>query len=248
MAVRLVALCFDANDPAGLARFWSGVLGWESAGDPPHPGVTLLPRDDTGFRIRFEPTLHPRSGRNHMHFDLTSDSLEQQERTVARALGLGARHVDVGQRPDEGHVVLADPEGNEFCVIEPGNSFLADCGFIGALACDGSQEVGYFWSEALGWPLVWDQAQETAIRSPHGGPKINWGGPPLMPRVGKDRLHFDLAPLAGGHLRAEVDRLVSLGARPVDIGSREGSWDVLADPDGHEFRVLSPGDGGGTAG
>ncbi len=74
--------------------------------------------------------------------------------------------------------MLADPEGNEFCVIEPGNNFLADCGFIGALACDGSQEVGYFWSEALGWPLVWDQDQETAIRSPHGGPKITWGGPP----------------------------------------------------------------------
>ena len=113
-----------------------------------------------------------------MHFDLTSTSLEDQQQTVARSLGLGARHIDVGQRPEEGHVVLADPEGNEFCVIEPGNSFLADCGFFGALACDGSQEVGYFWSEALGWPLVWDQDQETAIRSPHGGPKITWGGPP----------------------------------------------------------------------
>ena len=74
--------------------------------------------------------------------------------------------------------MLADPEGNEFCVIEPANDFLADCGFVGALACDGSQDVGYFWSEALGWPLVWDQDQETAIRSPHGGPKITWGGPP----------------------------------------------------------------------
>ena len=71
--------------------------------------------------------------------------------------------------------MLADPEGNEFCVIEPGNEFLADCGFFGALACDGSQEVGYFWSQALGWPLVWDQDQETAIRSPHGGPKITLG-------------------------------------------------------------------------
>jgi len=90
--------------------------------------------------------------------------------------------------------VLADPEGNEFCVTGPGNKFLADCGFIGALACDGSQEVGYFWSAALGWPLVWDQDQETVIRSPRGGPKITWGGPPLMPKRGKNRLHFDLAP------------------------------------------------------
>jgi Glyoxalase-like domain len=61
---------------------------------------------------------------------------------VARSLGFGARHIDIGQRPEEGHVVLADPEGDEFCVIEPDNNFLADCGFIGALACDGSQEAG----------------------------------------------------------------------------------------------------------
>ena len=63
-----------------------------------------------------------------MHFDLTSTSLEDQQQTVARSLGLGARHIDIGQRPEDGHVVLADPEGNEFCVIEPGNNFLADCG------------------------------------------------------------------------------------------------------------------------
>ena len=99
-----------------------------------------------------------------MHFDLTSTSLEDQQETVARALGLGARHIDVGQLPEEEHVVLADPEGNEFCVIEPGNNFLADCGFIGALSSDGSREVGCFWSGALGWPLVWDQDEETAIR------------------------------------------------------------------------------------
>ena len=68
-----------------------------------------------------------------MHFDLTSTSLEDQQQTVARALELGGRHIDIGQRPEEDHVVLADPEGNEFCVIEPGNNFLADCGFIGAL-------------------------------------------------------------------------------------------------------------------
>ena len=77
--------------------------------------------------------------------------------------------------------MLADPEGNAFCVIEPGNSFLADCGFIGALSGDGSQATGYFWSAALDWPLVWDQDEETAIRSPHGGPKVTWGGPPLKP-------------------------------------------------------------------
>ena len=171
MASHLVALCFDAIDPLRLARFWAGVLGWEIA-NATEDGIALLPSDDTGFKIRFLPTEKLKVGQNRIHFDLTSTSLEDQQQTVARALRLGARYIDIGQRGDEGHVVLADPEVNEFCVIEPGNSFLADCGFIGAVNCDGSQEVGYFWSEALGWPLVWDQDQETAIQSPSGGSKI----------------------------------------------------------------------------
>lgn len=236
MTSQLFALCIDANDPPGLARFWSSLLGWKAAEDP-EGGPTLLPYDDTGFRIRFAPTDKVKTSQNLMHFDLTSTSLRDQRQIVATALELGGRHADVGQQPQEPHVVLADPEGNEFCVIEPGNSFLADCGFIGALACDGSQEVGYFWSRALGWPLVWDQDQETAIRSPHGGPKITWGGPPLMPKTGKSRLHFDLA--TEDDQQTEIDRLVSLGATCVDIGQGEVSWAVLADPDGHEFCVLT---------
>jgi predicted enzyme related to lactoylglutathione lyase/catechol 2,3-dioxygenase-like lactoylglutathione lyase family enzyme len=238
MTSHLVALCIDANDPLRLARFWAGVLDWEMVDDPDH-GIALLPNDDTGFRLRFLPTQQQKVGQNRMHFDLTSTSLEHQQQTVARAIGLGARHIDVGQLPEEGHVVLADPEGNEFCVIPPGNKFLADCGFIGALACDGSQEVGYFWSEALGWPLVWDQDQETAIRSPHGGPKVTWGGPPVMPKTGKNRLHFDLAPPVDGDQQEEVDRLVSFGATRVDIGQGDVDWVVMADPDGNEFCVLT---------
>ena len=235
MTSRLLALCFDAIDPPAQARFWSGVLGWALAGDP-QEGVTLLPVDDTGFRIRFVPSGEPKSGPNQMHFDLTSSSLEDQQATVDRALALGGRHIDVGQLPEEGHVVLADPEGNEFCVIEPANGFLADCGFIGALAGDGSRECGYFWSQALGWPLVWDQDEETAIRSPHGGPKLTWGGPPLEPKHGTTyRPHFDLAP---DDQVSEVERLMSLGAKRVDIGQGEVPWVVMADPDGHEFCVL----------
>jgi predicted enzyme related to lactoylglutathione lyase len=239
MTSHLLALSFDANDPLRLARFWAGVLGRELADDS-HDGIALLPGDDTGFRIGFQPTQEQKAGPNQIHLHLTSTSLENQQQTVAGALGLGARHLDVGQRPEEGHVVLADPEGNEFCVIEPGNKFLADCGFLGELACDGSQEVGYFWSEALGWPLVWDRDQETAIQSPGGGTKIAWGGPPVRPKTGKDRMHFDLAPPADGDQQAEVDRLVSLGATRVDIGQGEVSWVVMADPDGHEFCVLTP--------
>ncbi|MEU4575323.1 VOC family protein [Nonomuraea sp. NPDC023979] len=239
MTSQLVALSFDAHDPVRLARFWAGVLGWESADDP-REGITLLPADDTGFRLRFLPSQEDKPVQNRMHFDLTSSSLENQRETVARALELGGRHIDIGQSPDDPHVVLADPEGNEFCVIEPGNKFLADCGFIGALSCDGSQQVGYFWSEALGWPLVWDQDEETAIRSPHGGPKIAWGGPPVEEKHGKCRPHFDLTP-ADGDQRAEVDRLLSLGAQRVDLGQGDVPWVVMADPDGNEFCVLPAG-------
>jgi hypothetical protein len=239
MASHFVALCFDANDPLRLARFWAGVLCWDMA-DAAEDGIALLPSDDTGFKIRFLPTDKLKVGQNRIHFDLTSTSLEDQQQTVARALRLGARHMDIGQRGDEGHVVLADPEVNEFCVIEPGNSFLADCGFIGAVNCDGSQEVGYFWSEALEWPLVWDRDQETAIQSPSGGSKITWSGPPLMPRTGKDRLRFDIAPPVDGDQQTEVDRLVSLGAARIEIGQGEVSWVAMADPDGNEFRVLTP--------
>lgn len=234
----LVALCVDANDPDRLARFWSGVLGWERD-EATHFGPALRPNDDTGFHMRFLLAQEQKTGPNQMHFDLTSGSREDQQSTVARAVRLGAQHIDIGQRPEEGHVVLADPEGNEFCVIEPGNQFLADCGFLGALASDGTQQVGYFWSEVLGWPLVWDQGQETAIRSPHGGPKITWGGPPLNPRLGRNRLHFDLAPLAGEDHQGEIERLLSIGATRLDRDQRDGGRVALADPDGNEFCLLT---------
>jgi predicted enzyme related to lactoylglutathione lyase len=233
MTAQLVTLCFDANDPVRLVQFWAGVLGRKVA----HDGVTLLPDDDIGFGIRFTPTEEQKTAPNQMHFDLTSKSLDDQQATVARALELGGRHIDIGQLPDDDHVVLADPEGNEFCVIEPGNNFLAGTGVIGALSSDGSQAVGYFWSKALDWPLVWDQDEETAIQSPRGGSKISWGGPPVREKTAKNRLHFDLAPPAGGDQQAEVDRLVSLGATRVDS---EGTAVEMIDPDGNEFCVLPP--------
>ncbi|MCH0560123.1 hypothetical protein I3F55_26035 [Streptomyces sp. MUM 16J] len=118
MTFDLFAVCFGASQPLRLAQFWSGVLGWELADDP-HDGVALLPSDDTGFRIRFVPSQEQKVGQNRMHFDLTSASLENQQQTVARALALGGQHVDVGQGPEDRHVVLADPDGNEFCVLTP---------------------------------------------------------------------------------------------------------------------------------
>jgi predicted enzyme related to lactoylglutathione lyase len=239
MTSRLVALCFDANEPLRLARFWADALRWEI--DDTRDEIGLVPTDKTSFRIEFPAVPEPKTGKSRLHLDLTTTSIDDQKETVAKLVERGARHIDIGQSPDEGHVVLADPEGNEFCVIEPDNNFLADCERLGSITCDGTREVGYFWSAALAWPLVWDQDEETAIRAPDGtGPLITWGGPPLDPKIGKNRLHLDIAPSDHGDQRAEVDRLISLGATRIDIGQGDVSWVVMADPDENEFCVLTP--------
>ncbi len=240
MTCALVALCVDANDPAALARFWAGVLG-RSVVDDGSGEVVLPPEGVPGFAVRFAPTSAPKVGPNQMHFDLASTSADDQAAAVARALDLGAGHLDVGQLPMEEHVVLADPEGNAFCVIEAGNGFLAGTPRIGCLSSDGSPRVGRFWSEALGWPLVWDQDDETAIQSPSGGSKISWGGPPYAERTGTQRWRWHLAPPPGGDQHAEVERLLGLGAGRADGGRRADGAVVLTDPDGNEFRVLPAG-------
>ena len=230
MTCHLDAVSVDALDPARLAAFWAGLLHREPAEDP-DGGIALPHPEDPGFRVRFVPTEDHRVGPNQIHFDLTSTSLEDQRAIVARALELGGSHLDIGQDPDDGHIVLADPEGNAFCVIEPDNNFLAGCGPIGAVNCDGTQQVGYFWSKALGWPLVWDENQETSIQSPLGGTKVSWGGPPVEPRQGRNRQRFDLVSSDPAY---EVERLHSLGA------TRRGDlFDgvELADPDGNEFSL-----------
>jgi catechol 2,3-dioxygenase-like lactoylglutathione lyase family enzyme len=228
MPVRLTAVTFDARDAHGLARFWGGLLGREAVVEP---GAALLRGDDAQVGLRFVEASSVKSGANRMHLHVTSASPEDQQATVEAALALGGRHLDVGQLPEEGHVVLADPDGNEFCVIGPGSTFLAGCGPLGEVACDGSRDVGLFWHEALGWPLVWDQDQETALQSPRGGTKLAWGGPPVGPKLGRNRQRFDLA---ADDLAEEVARLVALGATRLD--DRDGGVE-LADPAGNEFRV-----------
>jgi catechol 2,3-dioxygenase-like lactoylglutathione lyase family enzyme len=237
MTSQLVHLCFDANDPLRLARFWAEALHW-NVGDQTSHEVRLVPTDDTRFGVLFLPVPEKKSGQNRNHLDLTTASVEDQVETVARLLELGASHIDIGQGTNESHVVLADPEGNEFCVLAPGNSFLAGCERLGAINCDGSKETGYFWRAVLGWRLVWDQDEETAIRAPDGtGPLISWSGPPLKPKHAKNRLHLDVAP--ADDQGAEVERLIALGASRVDIGQRDVDWVVMADPDGNEFCLLA---------
>jgi catechol 2,3-dioxygenase-like lactoylglutathione lyase family enzyme len=238
MAARLWSVVFDANDRVGLARFWAAALDWVYGEDE---GLsTVTGGDATVRRLEFDTTSNEKQSKNWMHFDLSSTSLEDQRATVERLVELGARHIDIGQGADSDHFVLADPEGNEFCVLEPGNTFVDYSGRLGSLTCDGSPAVGYFWSEVLGWPLVWNQDDETAIRSRDGGQFITFGGPPEAPKHTKNRLHIDIAPPKEGDQAAEVDRLISLGATRIDIGQGDVSWVVMADPDGNEFCVLTP--------
>ncbi|HEY8453413.1 MAG: VOC family protein [Micromonosporaceae bacterium] len=235
MTCELLAVCFEARQPQRVARFWAGVLGREVVD---YAGGALLPGEGTQVGLGFVPSRTEKVGPNRIHLHLTSDSLADQQHTVEAALELGARHIDVGQRPEEGHVVPTDPEGNEFCVIEPGNKFLDGCGFLGEIACHGTREVGLFWSAALGWPLVWDHGEETAIQHPLGGTKVAWGGQAPAPEGWRHRQRFDLVPPRHGDVLSEVDRLVSLGATRLDMAG-DGTV-TLADPDGNRFRVGTP--------
>ncbi|HXZ64518.1 MAG TPA: VOC family protein [Streptosporangiaceae bacterium] len=240
MTLKLASLTWDAHEPSRLARFWAAALGWDIHAAT-HGRVSLLPMDGTRFAVVFVTAAEEKEGANRIHLDLSSRSVEDQRATVSRLIGLGASEIDIGQGPDADHFVLVDPEGNEFCVLEPGNNFVSRASLLGSLTCDGTRTVGYFWSAALGWPLVWDQGDETAIRAPDGaGQFITWGGPPLPPKRGQNRLRLAVAPPPDGDQRAEVERLVSLGARRIGIGQGEPSGIVMADPDDNEFCVLAP--------
>lgn len=116
MALTLVSLSFDANDPDRLAAFWAGALGWELAGRV-DDDVRVDPTDGTRFGLRFVTDPTPKTVKNPIHLDLLGDSVGHQQQVVDRLIDLGARPVDVGQTGEETWVVLADPEGNELCVV-----------------------------------------------------------------------------------------------------------------------------------
>jgi len=233
VALRLEAVTFDVADAAAVAAFWAGLLDREVLTES---GGAFLPGDTTQVGLRFVTSDSEQVGPRRLHLHLTSGSLEHQQRTVEMALRLGGRHLDVGQGPDDKHVVLADPGGNELCVIEPDNNYLTGTGYLGEVTCDGTRDVGLFWRDALGWPLVWDHNEQTAVQSPLGGTKISWdswGGPPLDPKSGRNRQRFDLVT---ADLISEAERLVSLGATRL---SELPDGVELADPDSNEFLLHS---------
>jgi catechol 2,3-dioxygenase-like lactoylglutathione lyase family enzyme len=233
VALRLEAVTLDVPDAAAVAAFWAGLLDRDVRTES---GGAFLPGDNTQVGLRFVTSDIGQVGRPGLHLHLTSDTLEHQQRTVETALRLGGRHIDVGQGPDDTHVVLADPGGNELCVIEPDNNYLSGTGYLGEVTCDGTRDVGLFWRDALGWPLVWDHNEQTAIQSPRGGTKISWdawGGSPLDSKKGRNRQRFDLVT---GDLVSEAERLASLGATRR---SHLPDSVEMADPDNNEFLIRS---------
>ena len=95
--------------------------------------------------------------------------------------------------------------------------------------------LGRWWAEALGWVVVGAAADEFEIRpTPDRVPGLLFVPVPEE-KAGKNRLHLDFSPV---DQTAEVERLLSLGARRADVGQRDASWVVLADPEGNEFCIL----------
>jgi catechol 2,3-dioxygenase-like lactoylglutathione lyase family enzyme len=118
MSLRFQALCVDSSDPSALARFWEEALGWRRTHEEPDEVVLEpppgSPEEGVAADLLFLRVPEAKAGKNRLHIDLRPDD---QAAEVARLEQLGAHRVDVGQGDEVTWVVLADPEGNEFCVL-----------------------------------------------------------------------------------------------------------------------------------
>jgi catechol 2,3-dioxygenase-like lactoylglutathione lyase family enzyme len=114
MVSRFEQWTLDVRDVDRAAAFWSAVLGYQI--EPGDDGDAHLRPPGDGLSVWLQPTAAPKSGKNRDHPDLVVDGGDV-EAEVARLLALGASRADVGQTGDEGFTVLADPEGNEFCLL-----------------------------------------------------------------------------------------------------------------------------------
>jgi predicted enzyme related to lactoylglutathione lyase len=115
MSSRIAVIVIDAVNPPAVARFWCEVFGWHVVEDD--GGIVSIAPDDRAW-----PTIdvcrvpEGKVVKNRLHLDLRADGVSTEEE-LQRLLALGARPADVGQAPDSSWVVLADPEGNEFCLL-----------------------------------------------------------------------------------------------------------------------------------
>ena len=120
MTLRWQCVCVDAINPAAQGRWWAEALGWRITHEEPDE-VALeppsgSPEDGVSPDLLFLRVPEDKAVKNRLHLDLRPDDRDAE---VARLERLGATRVDVGQERDVTWVVLADPEGNELCVLRP---------------------------------------------------------------------------------------------------------------------------------
>lgn len=243
MALRLVQVSINARDDAALGRFWADALGWGVSSEG--PGVTNVEPvgvaypDPAAVCVDVVSVPDPERATYRVHLDLATTSAAHQAELVARLVELGATPADVGQG-DVPWTVLADPEGNVFCVLEP-RPVYADTGPIAAVVVDclDPRAMARFWGEAMDWTVHEVTDDQATLRSAQGvGPYLEFLRTPE--KTVWTRVHLDLRPYPGDDQAAEVERLRALGATDADIGQGDVPWVVLADPEGSAFCVLTP--------
>lgn len=232
MTLRLSAVAFDTPNPAAAGAFWAGVLG---RGILETPDGVLVPGSETQLGLRFVTVsafdLATAPSRQRLHLHVATTSSYSPTQVMETAVRLGGSRRGTKPIPADNEIYMSDPAGYDFCIIEPGNRYLAGCGPLGEVTCDGTREVGLFWRDALGWPLVWDEGLQTAVQSPLGGTKIAWDGEEDGTEYIPDEQRFELI---ADDLTAELRRLVRLGATILD---EERHVVILADLDGGVFAV-----------
>ncbi|BAS13858.1 hypothetical protein AHiyo8_21610 [Arthrobacter sp. Hiyo8] len=245
MALRLVQVNFKARDDSALGRFWAEALGWDISSEG--PGVSNV--EPAGFTgpdpaavcVDVVTVPDPETVRYRAHLDLATASEAHQAELVARLVKLGATPADIGQG-DVPWTVLADPEGNVFCVLEP-RPIYQDTGPIAAVvvSCADPRAMVRFWSGAMDWTVHEETDDFARLRSAKGvGPYLEFVRTPAA-NAARGRVHLDLRPYPGDDQAAEVARLRDLGATDADVGQGDVPWVCLADTEGNEFCVLSPG-------
>jgi hypothetical protein len=233
-------LVFDAVEPQRLGRFWEAVVGGERLTDEPEGFETRLtieggPVLDLCFQRVPERPSEPL----RLHLDLLGGA--GQAGAVDRLLGLGARHLDIGQG-DVPWVVLADPEGNPFCVMEERAAYV-DTGPIAALrlAAADPDSDGEFWSWLAGWTDAPGIASRSLRHPSMRGPLLELRPHPARQGTAKNRLHLDIRLETGDDPDEVAASIAERGGRELRPDWGELPWRHYADPSGNEFCVLPGG-------
>lgn len=236
MHMYLENIVFDAVDPRRLGRFWQELLGCEQLTDTPEGFETRLsiPGGPT-LDLCFQPVPAPPAEPVRLHLDLLGGT--GRDAVVASARDLGATDLDIGQR-EVPWVVLGDPEGNAFCVMEDRDAY-RDTGPIAALPLDSAdpEQDGEFWSWLTGWTA--DPAEPRTLRHPsRRGPLLALCEEPAAKPERKNRMHLDLRLEAADDPDAVAAGIHARGGREIHPGWGDLPWRIYQDPSGNEFCVL----------